>query len=87
MMINSLQIAVHLPLLNVLLPSNVMFFFKKLLPIVMFDIVKDEWRINPSDFLEFDEENNELIDHPKFPRQMSNIGYDTHNFLQNVGSL
>ena len=86
-MINSLQIAIHLPILNVLLPSNVLFFFKKLLPIVMFDIVKEEWRINPSDFLEFDEENNELIDHPKFPRQMANIGYDSHNFLQNVGSL
>ena len=87
MMINSLQIAIHLPILNVLLPSNVLFFFKKLLPIVMFDIVKEEWRINPSDFLDFDEENNELIDHPKFPRQMANIGYDSHNFLQNVGSL
>ena len=86
-MINSLQIAIHLPILNVLLPSNVVMFFEKLLPIVMFDIIKDEWRINPSDFLQYDEENNGLIDNPKFPRQMANIGYDTHNFLQNVGSL
>ena len=67
-MINSLQIAIHLPLLNVLLPSNVVLFFEKLLPIVMFDIIKDEWNINPSDFFEYDEENNGLIDHPKFPR-------------------
>ena len=34
----------------------------------MFDIVKDEWKVNPSDYLEFDEENNGLIDDPKFPR-------------------
>ena len=80
-MINSLQIAIHLPIYNVLLPSNVILFFDKMIPIVMFDIVKDEWHLNPSDYLEFDEENNGLIDDPKFPRQMANIGYDSHNFL------
>jgi len=67
-MINSLQIAIHLPIFNVLLPSNVILFFDKMIPIVMFDIVKDEWKVNPSDYLEFDEENNGLIDDPKFPR-------------------
>ena len=53
----------------------------------MFDVVKDEWNLNPSDFFEYDDENNKLVDDPRFPRQMSNIGYETHNFLQNVGSL
>jgi hypothetical protein len=62
-------------------------FFEKLLPIVMFDIIKEEWNISPSDFLEYDEVNNGLINEPQFPRQMANLGYDTHNFLQNVGSL
>ena len=86
-MINSLQIAIHLPMLNTVLPANVILFFDRMLPIVMFDIVKDEWKVNPSDYLEFDEENNELIDDPRFPQQMANIGYETHNFLQNIGSL
>jgi hypothetical protein len=86
-MINSLQIAIHLPIFNVVLPSNVILFFDKLIPIVMFDIIKDEWNMNPSDFFEYDDENNKLIDDPRFPRQMSNIGYETHNFLKNVGSL
>jgi hypothetical protein len=67
-MINSLQIAIHLPIFNVVLPSNVIIFFDKLIPIVMFDIVKDEWNINPSDFLEYDDKNNALIDDPRFPR-------------------
>jgi len=62
-------------------------FFEKMLPIVMFDIIKEEWNISPSDFLEYDEDNNGLINEPQFPRQMANLGYDTHNFLQNVGSL
>jgi len=53
----------------------------------MFDIIKEEWNISPSDFLEYDEVNNGLINEPQFPRQMANLGYDTHNFLQNVGSL
>ena len=57
-----------MPIFNVLLPSNVILFFDKMIPIVMFDIVKDEWKVNPSDYLEFDEENNGLIDDPKFPR-------------------
>lgn len=67
-MIISLQIAIHLPIFNVVLPSNVILFFDKLLPIVMFDIVKDEWNMNPSDFFEYDDDNNPLIDDPRFPR-------------------
>lgn len=86
-MINSLQIVIHLPIYNVLLPSNVILFFKKLIPIVMFDIIKDDWNLNPIDFMELDEEGGELMDDPRFPRQMANIGYESHNFLQNIGSL
>ena len=87
-MINSLQIAIHLPFLNVLLPSNVIMFCEKMLPIVMFDIIKDnwyiikdEWKVKPSDYLEYDEKNNGLINEPQFPRQMANLGYNNHNFL------
>ena len=67
-MINSLQIAIHFPILNVVLPSNVVLFFDKLIPIVMFDVIKDEWNMNPSDFFEYDDEMNPLIDDPRFPR-------------------
>ena len=86
-MINSLQISIHLPIFNILLPSNVILFFEKIIPIVMFDIIKEDWNLNPSDFMELDEEGGKLIENPKFPRQMANIGYDSHNFLQNIGSL
>lgn len=59
---------IHLPIYNVLLPSNVILFFEKLIPIVMFDIIQDDWNMNPVDFMELDEEGNELIEDPKFPR-------------------
>lgn len=41
-MINSLQIIVHLPLLNVTVPANVMKIEELLIPIVMFDIFESE---------------------------------------------
>lgn len=41
-MINSLQIIVHLPLLNVAVPANVMKIEELLIPIVMFDIFESE---------------------------------------------
>ena len=37
--INSLQLIIHIPLLNILLPSNVTMFFHILTPMVMFDVL------------------------------------------------
>mmetsp|Transcript_24944 Transcript_24944/g.38743 ORF Transcript_24944/g.38743 Transcript_24944/m.38743 type:complete len:122 (+) Transcript_24944:2352-2717(+) len=39
MMINSLQLIVHLPVLQVIFPGNMMMFLQIILPIVMFDIL------------------------------------------------
>jgi hypothetical protein len=41
-MINSLQLIVHLPLINVSTPANVMTIEGVLVPIVMFDIFESE---------------------------------------------
>lgn len=88
LMINSLQIVMHVPLFSIALPGNVILFLEKTIPIVMFDIIKEDWRINPTNHFEFDEEHNALrTDDPRFTAQMADIGYDTHNFLNNVGSV
>ena len=42
-MINSLQMIMHLPMLYILIPSNVSYFFMLILPFVMFDIFDSEW--------------------------------------------
>ena len=48
----------HIPLFSIVLPANVILFLEKVIPIVMFDIVKEEWRVNPINFMIFDEEGN-----------------------------
>ena len=58
LMINSLQIAMHVPLFSTALPGNVIMFLEKVIPIVMFDIIKEEWKINPTNMMEFDDEGN-----------------------------
>lgn len=58
LMINSLQIAMHIPLFSIALPGNVILFLEKVIPIVMFDIIKEEWKVNPTNLMEFDEVGN-----------------------------
>ena len=55
LMINSLQIIMHIPLFSSALPGNVILFLEKTIPIVMFDIIKEDWTINPTNHLTFDE--------------------------------
>ena len=40
-MINSLQLILHLPIMNIVLPANVMTMFTILIPVVMFDITEE----------------------------------------------
>jgi hypothetical protein len=54
MMIRSLQIILHLPILKVLVPSNVSMVFGFIIPVVMFDILDPSWTTEK--VLKFDEE-------------------------------
>lgn len=43
-MVSTLQLAIHLPIMNFLFPSNVMIYLNDLVPIMMFDLVADnDW--------------------------------------------
>ena len=54
----------------------------------MFDMIREEWTINPTNHLQFDDENNALrIEDPRFPAQMADIGYETQYFFKNLGSV
>ena len=67
LMINSLQIVMHVPLFSSPLPGNVILFLEKTIPVVMFDIIKEEWVINPTNHLALDEGNNQLnTNDPRF---------------------
>lgn len=51
-MIDALQMVVHLPIMKIVIPPNVMFCFMIMLPFVMFDIVETEYTTEK--ILEFD---------------------------------
>ena len=40
-MINSLQLVLHIPIMRIVLPGNLMTLFSVLIPIVMFDVLED----------------------------------------------
>jgi len=42
-LIRSLQIVIHLPLIRILIPSNVNMVFSIIIPIVMFDLFDSEY--------------------------------------------
>jgi hypothetical protein len=42
-LINALQIIIHLPILRIIVPANVGFTFRLLLPFVMFDIFDSDF--------------------------------------------
>jgi hypothetical protein len=68
LMINSMQIALHIPFLSTTLPANVIMFFQKVIPIVMFDVIKEDWVINPTNHMELDDAGNELrMENSTFP--------------------
>ena len=63
-MIRALQLVLHLPMLQVVLPSNVSMLTEMLFPIVLFDVLENEWGYDISMILEFDDNNNgeDIID-------------------------
>ena len=54
MMIRSMQLILHMPILKVLVPSNVSMIFGYIIPVVMFDIFDTSWTTEV--VLEFDED-------------------------------
>ena len=51
--VRNLQIIIHLPLFNIIIPGNVSKVFKILIPIVTFDLLDSEFTTEKT--LEFDE--------------------------------
>ena len=82
-LIRSLQIILHLPLLQILVPGNVIMFFSAIIPIAMFDVLESE-ELSPRKVFNFmpEEVNGEDI----FD-QMRDLGYETHSSVLNLGTL
>ena len=62
MMLRSLQLILHLPLLKIILPANVISTFNIIIPVAMFDVLdNDDLSIEPLLIFEFDDEGTEMI--------------------------
>jgi len=77
-MVNSLQIVVHFPLVNVEYPANAKLVFSYFIKIASFDMLPTD-KIN-SVFFQFYEETAISVN-------LEEQGYDKRNFIENLGSL
>ena len=82
--IASMQLIMHLPILQVIVPANVSAYFEAVVPLFTFDFLPSE--ITTAYVFDFDdlrqrELQGEILD------QMQNLGYDTHNAIIILGSL
>jgi hypothetical protein len=83
-MINSLQLIIHLPIMNIIMPANVSTFFQAIVAIVNFDILSDFGIIEM--MFNFDDEQQDynnifMLD------QMEDLGYDSHNAIVILGTM
>jgi len=75
-------------MLRILVPANVSVFFQTIIPIVTFDLIPPEWSTEYiMDFEEFPEKMFKEEFDRKFFGQMQDLGYDSHNSVQILGSL
>ena len=85
-MINSLQLIIHLPIMNVPFPANAMTIVKSLVPIVMFEIL--EYKDILLGFLIGDEkEIVNIQENLNIPDQVQDLKYDSHKPMKLMGSL
>ena len=67
-MLNSMQLIVHLPIMNVAFPANVMIILRVMMPVVMFDIL--EYKSTILGFVGIEMPNEEAIEVLAIPDQM-----------------
>jgi hypothetical protein len=73
----------HIPMLNVVIPANVILINKIMLPLVMFDILAD-LEILQSIFPESEADAEQYMSDYS---QLNDIGYESFNILMNLGTL
>ena len=83
-LIRALQMVLHLPMMRVLLPSNVINYCSILISVAMIDFIPAE---QSTDYiLKYDEEKLIRIQQNIFS-QIQDIGYESHYTVKNLGSV
>ena len=79
-LINTLQMILYLPMLEVSFPANVKFLYSILLPVACLDLIPSEYTTE----LVFDFSDD--LDSP-YSNILEELGYETHNSISNLGSI
>jgi hypothetical protein len=75
---------IHLPLFPIVLPANVMYFFKVLLAFIMFDLLDSSYTTEVVLDFNYDEQERKSI---LIADQTKVLGYETCNSILSLGSL
>lgn len=86
MMIRVLQMTLHLPMLQILVPANVIMVFQVIITIAMFDILENDYGIGLELFMNFDDKGQEEIS-IDIRDQIKDMGYGSHNTINNLSTL
>ena len=86
-LIRTLQLIMHLPLLQINFPANVMTFIQILIPTLNFDILETWLDWEKFNIIKFDFEGQKLFAQTKMYNQMIEIGYETPNSLILLNTL
>lgn len=54
-----MQLIIHLPMMRIIFPSNVLAFFSVIVPIITFDILPAEYSLEL--FLDFDQQSQDKV--------------------------
>lgn len=74
----------HLPILGILVPSNVSAYFQSVVPLFTFDFLPSE--LTTEYVFDFDFPEQRILE-VEILDQMENLGYNTHNSIIILGSL
>ena len=85
---NSFQLIIHLPIMNVVVPANLGKFFKIMCPIATYDIIGSD--VSTEKVFTFDFKSQEKNGEDIITDQLSDLGYGTTNCLlclETIGPL
>ena len=81
----SMQLMIHLPIMNILMPANITSFLQDLMPFVMFDIIPPEYSTEV--MFNYDDLADLRVYLPQTLDQVEDLGYDSSNSMLLMGSV
>ena len=85
-MVRALQIIMHLPIIQVLFPANIMIIIRALFPTIGFDIMDSVLEWEEQGVIQFNFEKHDSIKDTVF-NQLVDIGYDSFNSIMMLQTL